>query len=34
MYKKGDYSTARVTDPSGHEHKVDFLYDGEYWELT
>ena len=26
-------SIARVTDPDGYEHKIDFIKVGEYWEI-
>ena len=33
-YKNGDISTARVNDPDGIEHKVQFIYLNGLWELN
>ena len=26
-------STASVADPDGHEHKINFIKVGDYWEI-
>ncbi len=26
-------SSARVTDPAGNEHKIEFIKVGDYWEI-
>ena len=33
-YENGSISTGRVNDPSGNEHKIEFIYFDGLWEIN